>query len=111
MDRRQHERYEVNAPLCYSWRRAGNAWHDMQGVVHDISGGGVFISTPDPPPVGTTVRFCVFFSSFVENSKLVMEATARVVRLDVQKKAPPGFAAALKAYTLRNEEEIIEQVS
>ena len=109
MERRRHERYDVEAALCFCWKRAGNARHDVEGVARDISGGGVFIFTRDPPPVGSTVRFSIFFSSFLPSSRLVMEAVAQVVRLESPGEARPGFAAVLRAYKLRNEEEIVER--
>ena len=52
-----------------------------------------------------------YFRSFLASSRLVMQTTAQVVRVEPssQGKAPAGFAAALKTYILRNEKEVVEQ--
>ena len=111
MDRRRHGRYDLEAPLRFSWKGPGDVRHRAEGTIRNISVGGIFIFTDDPPPVGARVRFCVYFRSFLARSRLVMQTTAQVVRAEPspQGKAPAGFAAALKTYILRNEKEVVEQ--
>jgi PilZ domain len=107
MDRRQHERSEVEAPVIFSWRSLGGIRRG-DGTIRNISRGGVFVSTGDPPPVGARIRFRVLFRFFFPDSRLVMQTNARVVRAESIAQ-PAGFAAALESYTLRNDNEIIER--
>jgi hypothetical protein len=69
-----------------------------------MSGGGVFVSTGDPPPEGVRIQFSMSFHSLFAGSRLVMRACAQVVRVELA--APvqgcAGFAAAIKTFTLRN---------
>jgi PilZ domain len=111
MDRRQHGRFDLEAPLRFSWKGPGDVRHRAEGRIRNISVGGVFVFTDDPPPVGARVRFCVYFRSFLARSRLVMQTTAQVVRVEPspQGTAPAGFAAALKTYMLRNEAEVVER--
>jgi PilZ domain len=111
--RRRHERSDVEAPVNFSWKGSADVrQHQGEGTLQNISRGGVFIRTGDPPPLGTRVKFKLFFRSFVPDSRLVMQASARVVRAEPssQAGARAGFAATLKIYILRNDKEIIELV-
>jgi hypothetical protein len=97
--------------MNFSWNGPAGAHHRAQGTVHNISAGGIFISTNEPPPLTSQVRFSVFFRSFLAASRLVMQTTARVIRLEPSPggNAPAAFAAAFKTYTLRNEKDIVEK--
>jgi PilZ domain len=113
MDRRRHERSDVEAPVNFSWKVPESAGRRRgEGTIRNISRGGVFVSTGDHPAVGARVRFHIFFRSFFPGSRLVMQTNAVVVRTEPSSQAEvrTGFAAALESYTLRNEEEIIERV-
>jgi PilZ domain len=106
MDRRQHERYDLHAPLSFSWNDAGGIRHRVQGSLRDISGAGVFVSTRDAPPDGAHIQFRLSFDSLCAGSRLIIRARAQVVRVEA---AAPiqgcvGFAAAIKTFTLRNNE-------
>jgi len=113
MDRRRHERYDLEAPLSFSWKDQQGIYHRADGTMKNISRGGVFVSTPAPPPVGVKVRFRVFFRFLHARSRLVMKTTARIVRVQTGQpgETPPGFAGALKSYALRNEKEFTERQS
>lgn len=110
MQRCRHERFDLEAPLNFSWKDPEGANHRGMGVVGNLSAGGLFISTLDPPTVSSRVRFTLSFRSFLAGSRLVMQTITQVVRVDSNPpvEAVTGFAAALKTYTLRNETEIIE---
>jgi PilZ domain len=110
MDRRQHERCELEVPLRFFWKDFGAVRHRAEGVVRNISGRGVFISAHALPPLGAHVRFYLFFRNFHAGSRLVMRTTARVVRLESPTGANTltGFAAVLETYTLRNKKEVVE---
>ncbi len=111
MDRRWYQRWELEAPVTYSWKDAGGVRHRTKGAVKNISGAGVFVSTHEPPVLGARVRFRVFFSSFHFVSVLVMKTIGQVVRVEseLQAEAPGGFAVAFKSYFLRNETRVIER--
>lgn len=105
MDRRKHERYDFEAPLSFYWGGPGGVRHRYQGLLRNMSGGGVFVLTDDSPPEKARIQFNMSFRSLFPGSRLVIRACAQVVRVD---SAAPlqgnvGFAAAMKTFTLRND--------
>ena len=106
MDRRQHERYDFEGPLSFSWNGPGRVRHRQQGLLRNISGSGVFVSALDSPPDGAPIQFTMSFCPFFANSRLVMQARAQVVRVESAEpiEGRAGFAAAIKTFTLRNDE-------
>lgn len=52
-ENRRNPRTEVSAGIWVSWQTTGRS---TVSRVRDLSVGGVFVSTPVPPPVGTTVK-------------------------------------------------------
>src|SRR5262245_42457576 len=111
MDRRRHERRDLEAaPLKFLWKDQKGVRHRGEGIVHNISGGGLYVSTPDPPPVGAPVRFDVFFPYFLAGSRLVLRTTAQVVRVDSssQGEGLAGFGVVMRTYTLRKEKEVVQ---
>ncbi len=111
MERRQHERYDLQTPLSFSWKSARGVRYRREGLLRNISGGGVFVATREVPPVGSEVRFCVLIHSVLAWSRLVLHGTVSVVRTDptLRADALPGFGAAMKSYTLRNQKEVLEK--
>ena len=109
MEWRQHRRYDLEARLSYVWRDNAGGLHQNQGLSRDISGGGVFVWTHDLPPPRADVEIDVFVSSILASSTLVIRGIGQVVRVegagDLQgrEKERTGFAAAVKAFALRNE--------
>jgi PilZ domain len=104
MERRQHERYELEAPLSFSWNGPGGGLHRHEGLLRNMSGGGLFVSTSDWPPEGVRIRFNMSFDSFLAGSPLIIRACAQVVRVELPTpgQSRAGFAAAMKTFTLRN---------
>jgi hypothetical protein len=111
MERRQHYRYDLEGPLSFSWSGPGGVRHRHQGLLRNISGGGVFISTGDCPPEGARIQFSMAFDSFAAGSRLVIRARAQVVRVKLAAgdARRAGFAAAIKKFALRNEKKLIER--
>jgi hypothetical protein len=111
MERRQHKRYDLQTPLSFSWKSARGVRYRREGLLRNISGGGVFVATREAPPVGSEVRFCVSIRSLLAWSRLVLQGTVSVVRADptLRADALSGFGAAMKSYTLRNETEVLEK--
>ena len=104
MDRRQHERYDVEAPVSFCWNGPGGV-HRHQGLVRNMSGGGVFVATHDSPPERARIQFKVSFRCLFPCSRLVIRARAQVVRVALTAPQPGrvGFAAAMKTFTLCND--------
>src|SRR5258708_2624002 len=51
-DKRRYSRVEIPKGMWVAWEGSGQR---LVSRVFDLSLGGVFIPTPEPPPVGTTV--------------------------------------------------------
>jgi hypothetical protein len=105
MDRRRHERYDLEAPLSFSWNSLGGIRRRQKGLLRNMSGDGVFVSTGDSPPEGARIQLNMSFHYLFTGSRLVLRACAQVVRVELA--APvqghAGFAAAIKTFTLRND--------
>lgn len=52
-ENRRNPRTEVSKGIWVSWQTTGGR---TVSRVRDVSVGGVFVCTPSPPPVGTTVK-------------------------------------------------------
>jgi hypothetical protein len=106
MERRQHERYGLQAAVSFSWKDSRNTNQHCSGLLLNISGGGVFIATRDLPPTGTRIRLKMSLPTVVGGSRLDIRASAEVVRLELPKESEIaqriGFAAATKSFTLRS---------
>jgi hypothetical protein len=105
MDRRQHERYDLQASLSFSWKDSGGVRQCQKGLLSNISGGGFFVSTPDSPPIAVRVQVRVSLRNVFAGTPLVLRARARVVRVELPAEVAgrAGFAAAMMAFTLRHE--------
>ena len=106
MDRRQHERYNVEARLRFSWKTSKGTSRRGEGVLRNISGGGVFVVTTKLPPEGTNIQFNTSLEYFVAGSRLLIRGVAQVVRvaLSTSAESRTGFGAAITALKLRNDE-------
>ena len=63
-DKRRYSRVEIPKGMWVAWEGSGQRFVSR---VFDLSLGGVFIPTPEPPPVGTSI-------------KLVFEMSGRDIR-------------------------------
>jgi PilZ domain len=106
MEPRQHERYVIQIPLSFSWRGTKGIRYRREGILRNISGGGVFVLTGNPPLEGTRIQFSVLLHSIFPGSKLSVRAVAQVIRVELAQpdEGCTGFAAAIKSFTLRNDE-------
>jgi PilZ domain len=105
MERRQHERYGLEAPVSFSWPPQ-NTNQRRKGLLLNISGGGAFIATRDLPPTGAHIRFRVWLRTAFGGNELDIRAAAEVVRVELPGEGEAtertGFAAAIKTFTLRS---------
>jgi len=96
MDRRARQRFDLSAPVAYTWKNSHPTPHGGAGVTRDVSESGMFVLGDSLPPVGATVQFEVSFS-FRDDSQIRMKAQGTVLRvLAADGKMQSGFAAMTK---------------
>lgn len=103
MDRRQHRRFDLKAPVTFTWRAKGET-RRADGVTRDVSETGLFVVTDFPPPSGTVVRVEVSFP-LREDSQIQMKAQGKVVRVEAggYSNTVQGFAAATRISWLHSQ--------
>jgi hypothetical protein len=85
--RRRHLRYPVEAEVKYQWSTRNSILGEGDGRSRDISQGGAFVLTNDPPPLGASIDLTIQLPAWqVGAAALRMEMTGEVIRVDV----PPG---------------------
>jgi PilZ domain len=102
MDHRRHQRYDLQGRVAFSWADNEGVRHKQRGLLKNISVTGVFVSTPSSPPVETRIRFRVSFRPPFAGFRLVLRASAYVVRVETAAEFDgcEGFAAVVRKYTL-----------
>jgi PilZ domain len=107
MERRQHVRYGLQAPVSFSWKDSRSTSQRCNGLLLNISGGGFFIATRDLPPTGTRIRLRTSLPTVIGGMQLDIRAIAEVLRLEWSEEGEvakrTGFAAATKSFTLRSD--------
>lgn len=103
MDRRLHKRFDLSAPVTYSWKDRPGIRRTGQGTTRDVSESGLFVLTDLVPPVGTTIQFEVSFS-FRDDSRVQMRAKGIILRANSNGTTDTvrGFAASTKALWMYN---------
>ncbi len=104
MERRQHERYDLQAPVSFSWKDSSGACGRYKGLLLNISGSGFLVSTCDLPPEGARIHLSVSFRTVIAGTRLMVRAKAQVVRVESpgEGEGRIAFAAAIKSFTLRS---------
>ncbi|MHB8485876.1 MAG: hypothetical protein ACYDCM_09115, partial [Candidatus Acidiferrales bacterium] len=69
MDRRQHTRFDLSAPVTYFWKEQGSIRRAGRGTTRDVSECGLFVVTDSFPPAGAVIEFEVSFS-FRDDSQI-----------------------------------------
>lgn len=102
MDRRVRPRFDLTAPVKYSWKDLAGNRHGT-GFTRDVSERGIFIVTDTLPPMGATVHFEVSFP-FRDESQIQMRAQGRIVRLESENSTATqrGFATLTNMLALDN---------
>ena len=86
---RQHRRYQLSAPVSFSWESREGAVGTGEGHTRDISIAGVFVLTPGLIPEGSLVRIDVNLPPVTAKSQPVhLRSQGRVTRVEDN-----GFAA------------------
>lgn len=103
MDRRLHKRFDLSAPVTYSWKDQPGIRYSGQGTTRDVSECGLFVLTDSMPPVGAAIQFEVSFS-FRDDSRVQMRARGMIVRAETagNTEKAQGFAASTKAMWMYN---------
>jgi hypothetical protein len=106
MDRRLHERFDLEASASFSWKDEGGIRWRGRGLTRDISETGVFIVAADVPPSGSPVRLEVHAYSEA-GPGLLMQTKGKVVRVEAvgaktQVAIGTGFAVVTNSLVLRN---------
>ena len=103
MDRRQHKRFDLNAPGVYRWEEPEGIQGTGHGTTRDVSECGLFLLTDSVPPVGIDIDLEVSFP-FRDDSQIQMKAKGKVVRVETGGEASKGqgFAAVTQVVLLRN---------
>lgn len=101
MDRRQHKRFDLSAPVRYFWE-GPEGQGSGQGFTRDVSECGMFVLTECSPRLGAAIEFEVSFP-FRDDSQIQLKASGTVVRIElgVQAGCRSGFAAATKVLWLQ----------
>jgi hypothetical protein len=90
---RKHRRYRIAVPVTFSWRDAGGAQFDGNGITRDISTAGVYVCTNTAPCVGVIVQTEILLDRQAVAPKMRMEVVGHVVRVESQA-VQAGFAMA-----------------
>ena len=104
MDRRIHTRFDLTAPVTYTWTEQDGICRTERGSTRDVSECGLFVLTDSFPPVGTVIQFEVAFS-FRDESQIRMKAEGKVIRVDADGSAKEahGFAADTQVLWLQKQ--------
>jgi PilZ domain len=96
MDRRQNQRFDLNAPVTYFWTKEENVQATGHGITRDVSQSGLFVLTDSFPPVGTAIELELSFH--LHDDSLQMRASGSIVRVEagVGASGAQGFAAVMK---------------
>jgi hypothetical protein len=105
MDRRRANRYELEAPVEFSWTEVEGKRHREQGLTRNISEFGIFVVTKYRPALGTPMSFEVSFPSET-GQRVRIQASGPVVRLETphEPQGQCGFAAAISETRVFGEE-------
>ncbi|MGC1451242.1 MAG: PilZ domain-containing protein [Candidatus Sulfotelmatobacter sp.] len=56
VDQRQHKRYQLVAPVSFSWETAERGVHQGHGFTRDFSISGAFVVTSNQLPIGSVLQ-------------------------------------------------------
>lgn len=82
LEQRKAVRFQMRAPVIFRWSDQSGTKQESVGRTRDISIAGVFVTCPNPLPVGTPISLEVHLSP-LENTRhrLRLEATGKIVRV------------------------------
>jgi PilZ domain len=90
-------RYELTAPVVFTWIDSTGAAQEKRGHTRDISPKGVFVFCSVCPPQGTSLEMSIYLSVSSEHSRDVrIEAQGCVLRVE------PGAEGEGRGFSVRN---------
>lgn len=103
IERRAGRRFNLEAPVQFTWRVPGSSIASEGGRTRDISMRGIFVSAGACPPEGSALRMTVLLPASADDPTLEMHVDATVVRVEVSGTGDrPGFAAITNRCSLSN---------
>jgi hypothetical protein len=92
VEQRRFVRYQLDAPVVFSWKTEGRARRVAEGATRDISTGGIFVVSNELPPSGTELRVEVLLPPLRQGgAEGRIKTTGRVLRTNTGMGAS-GFA-------------------
>lgn len=92
MDRRRHQRFDLNGRVSCSWNDTEGIRRVSEGITRDVSECGMYVLADCLPLQGTAIQLEVSFS-FNDQSEIRMRTRGKVLRVECMN-PKPGFAAA-----------------
>ena len=93
MHQRESVRFNIRLPVIFRWNDEQRGRQQNGGFTHDISTGGLFVSSLIPPPSGVTVELEVMLPPLAESGHGVrLQSEGRVLGIE-RKGEQTGFAA------------------
>jgi hypothetical protein len=106
MERRGHERHDLSAPVKFEWDSPDNTHRQGTGITRNLSAGGVFVITDDPPTPGAIVHFEVDLDTSRLDSAVTVRAKGQVNRVEITDSAGgvSGFAVSSRRMRIQKSE-------
>jgi hypothetical protein len=82
MDRRKNERHNVGGVARFHWKDKRGIDREERGNVRNVSVGGIFIETENPPPVGTAIFVQFGFDKLGRCPAVSIRAKGRINRVE-----------------------------
>jgi hypothetical protein len=83
MQSQRATRYQVRAPVLYSWIDEGGMKRQAGGFTRNVSSGGVFVVSAMSPPIGTGISLEVMLPPLEDASPgWQLRASGKVVRVE-----------------------------
>ena len=98
-ERRKAKRYQLSAPVFFSWERSDGKLQACEGVTRDICMRGIFVMAADVPEVGAYIELDAYMPAVSERGRTMRGRTVklhgegRVLRVEAELRAGRGFAA------------------
>ncbi len=93
---RKTKRYQLNAPVRFSWEGSDGQSQMFEGVTRDISMRGVFVLSAALPQVAACLELDVYMPAVSARGRAVkLHGEGRAIRIEPQLREGRGFAAEI----------------
>ena len=91
---RKANRYQLSAPVLFTWQRSDGKFQASEGVTRDISMRGIFVLAAEVPEVGAYIEVDAHLPALSGRGRTVkLHGGGRVLRVEKQLRPVGGFAA------------------